>query len=631
MVVRQARWLGFARRWSALMLICGLFVPAAGCESEEQYYHRLHGPTDAAVLPPGDIFEVPVGYVPNYRTGRIAKLDLKRIDLLVEEQVASWLDAPYLPCGADRVLDQIVVVSDGSTRIEVFVSDNRNDQILRVPHVRPDGEGSFTFIDVLWTVPILLGPDGSELSDGPILDSLVVRQGYATTEDWTLTYHNQSWVVTGTASGIQQQEAIPGLAYETDGEELGFTILHDGVDVEEGTSFVFSTDTGIEAFDVPGVVSDMKVTPDGSLLVASVFSYDGNGGLFVIRPDPLILADDMAWIDLPAGTIPENIGLHADGNAFFVADSSDANRVLLVTFAEGDLDSFVIEEIPVTEPVFDVAHSRDPDFDYLFAAAAYGETVEIIDLDSGDPVDTNVWTEEVDPVLVGSLITGLEATNEPLSVRALTPTGHPGEAYAVVASTYAGYMHVIEADTGCQTWETAYGPYLEYMDLGSTVIYHDVGPTNDTILLADPITAESVSINPCGGIAHDQSWTLRFEEATQDWEVEGVISGIQEGRARENLRYVSDDGEISFVIASGARATSDGDWIQFSINDGVSPVQVLELPADPVIYTDVYDFREGSWWTHKEREIALLPNTGNDVVVWIHVEGYGSGGLKYFR
>jgi len=615
----------------ALLLTFGMGILGSGCEAEEQYYHRLHGPTDAAVLPAGDIFEVPVGYVPNYRTGRIAKLDLKRIDLLVEEQVASWLDAPYLPCGADRVLDQIAVVSDGSTRIEVFVSDNRNDQILRVPHVRPDGAGGFTFIDVLWTVPILLGPDGSELSAGPILDGLEVRQGYATTEDWTLTYHNQSWVVSGTASGIQQQEAIPGLAYETDNEELAFTVLHDGESVEEGTSFVFSTDTGIEAFDVPGVVSDIKVTPDGSLVVASVFSYDGNGGLFVIRPDPLILADDMAWIELPAGTVPENLGLHRDGNTLFIADSSDANRVLEVAFSEGDLESFVTEEIPVSEPVFDVAHSRDPESNYLFAAAAYGETVEIIDLDSGDPVDSNLWTPEVDPVLVGSLITGLEASNETLAMRSLTPAGRPEETYAVVASTYAGYMHVIEADTGCQAWETSYGPYLEYMDLGSTVVYHDVGPTNDTTLLADPVTAESVSINPCGGIAHDQNWTLRFDEGTQDWEVEGAISGIQEGRARENLRYVSDEGEISFVIASGARATSDGDWIQFSVNDGVSPVQVLELPADPVIYTDVYDFREGAWWEHNEREIALVPNTGNDVVVWIHVEGYGSGGLKYFR
>jgi len=305
--------------------------------------------------------------------------------------------------------------------------------------------------------------------------------------------------------------------------------------------------------------------------------------------------------------------------------------VLRVDLDGADPAAWPVTEIPVTQPGFDVAHSGDPERDYLFVAAAYDETVEILDLASGEPVDANLWTPEVDAINIGSLITGLEATRDLVEMNSLTPAGLHEEKYAVVATTYSGYLHVIEADTGCQAVESSFGPYLETSEFGAAITYYDVGPANDVLLLEDPISGQFVSVNPCGGVAQDQFWTLRYLEDTLDWEVEGSISGIQELRAVEDVRYISDVGEISFVIASGARAPSDGDWIRFSVNDGVSPVGVLELPGDPLIFTDIYDFREGSWWSHREREVAMVPNAGNDVVMWVHIEGYGRGGLKYFR
>ncbi len=619
-----ARGRSISRRVALAAAVLGLAAQVA-CDTTENYMHRLHGPVDIAWLEPGGVFEVPVAYTTNLRSGQIAKLDLKRIDLLVEESPASWISSPYLACGRERLLDQIAVTTDGATRVDVFVSDDRFGQILRVPHVIPDGEGGYDFPTVRWTEPQAAGPDGEVLADGPVIEDLQPRIGYATTEEWTLTYSGHSWVVSGTASGLQLREALPGIAYETDDEELSFTVRHGGAEVEQGTTIRFSTDTGIVAFDVPGIVSDMMAL-DEETVVATVLGLDGDGALWIYRGD-----DDTAWLDLPAGTVPENLAPHRDGSSLWIADSSDASRVLLLTLDVDDPDASTVEELPVSEPAFDVAHGRDPDHDWLFVAAAYGETVEIIDLDTGEPVDVNTWTPEVDPVFIGSLVTGLDATEGTLTFRSSTEAGRPEEGYGVVATTYAGRMHVIEADSGCQALESSFGPYLDVLNTGATVSYVDVGPENDTTLLEDPISAQQIAINPCGGIARDQVWTLRYHEDTLDWEVEGDVSGIQEGRARENERYVSDDGEISFVIASGARASSEGDWITFSVNDGISPIGVLELPSSPLVYTDVYDDREGSWWEHKERQVALVPNAGNDVVMWIHIEGYGGGGLKYFR
>jgi len=614
---------------TSLLLAALLCLSGLGCEGEEEYFYRLHGPTDVFVLEPGGVFEVPVAYAPNFRTGQVVKLDLKRFDMLVEDSVAPFISSPYLPCGRDRVLDQITVTTDGSSQVDVFVSDNQRDQVLRVPHVIPDGQGGFEFASVGGPYPTdtpAAGEDGMPLADGPILDGLDIREGYATTEEWSIVYRGASWEVTGTRSGRQLREAVPGVPYESDDGELAFTVLHRGADVVDGTNFTFYVDTGIVEFDVPGIVADLQPTPEGTMVVASVIGYAGASGLWIHRGD-----DDLGWVDLPAGAVPENMSFSAAGDVLYVADSSDANRVFSVAFVEDDPASFVVGEIPVNSPSIDVVEGRDPDHPYLFVAEAYGESVDIFDLTTGDPVDVNPWTAEVDSVWVGSLITGLAASEQTVDMNTLTPIDEFEKRHAVVATTYAGYLHLIEADSGCQAVETAFGPYLESLSTGSNVAFEDVGPTSDTAMLQDPVTSESVTVNPCGGIAQNQGWTVRYHEATLDWEVEGSASGVQELRAIEDTRYVSDDGEVSFVITSGAQASTDGDYFQFWVNDGVSPIQVMELPADPVIYTDVYGARSSSWWSHNEREIAVVANPGDDVVMWIHMEGYGEGGLKYIR
>ena len=67
-----------------------------------------------------------------------------------------------------------------------------------------------------------------------------------------------------------------------------------------------------------------------------------------------------------------------------------------------------------------------------------------------------------------------------------------------------------------------------------------------------------VVTNPCGGISRAQGWVLRFDELVQGWRVRGDLSGEQDTIAYEDIRYVSDDGEISFLILSGGTPDEAG-------------------------------------------------------------------------
>jgi hypothetical protein len=117
------------------------------------------------------------------------------------------------------------------------------------------------------------------------------------------------------------------------------------------------------------------------------------------------------------------------------------------------------------------------------------------------------------------------------------------------------------------------------------------------------------------------------------WEVEGSISGLQENVAIEDERYVSDNGEISFTIASGTQATSDGDNFIFYTDEGVLRIdQVmrpgsgtadpLELPAEPTIFQYLAGPTGGGWDVKDERTFVMLPVTNSDVVLRVRLKAW---------
>jgi hypothetical protein len=117
---------------TAVLLLAAALV---GCGETERTFAGLDGPGDVALLEPGEFFEVPVAFVSNFRSGRVSKLDLKRTRLLVEDGPAPWLPGPDLSFGADRALSEIALAQRPG-ELDVWVSDDMHDQILRAPYAR---------------------------------------------------------------------------------------------------------------------------------------------------------------------------------------------------------------------------------------------------------------------------------------------------------------------------------------------------------------------------------------------------------------------------------------------------------------------------------------------------------------
>ena len=74
-----------------------------------------------------------------------------------------------------------------------------------------------------------------------------MKAGSTTTEDWLLEYDGERWWVYGSRSGKQGSQAIFGDLFESDHQEISFTV---GGSATEGDTIEFSTDTGIVEHDL---------------------------------------------------------------------------------------------------------------------------------------------------------------------------------------------------------------------------------------------------------------------------------------------------------------------------------------------------------------------------------------------
>ncbi len=600
-----------------------------GCGSGTQDLDRLHGPVDVAYLPPGPFFEQPVGYVTNWRSGTISKLDLRRYDMLVEDGPAAWVVAPPLATGRTRVLDQIAVSTDGDTFVDLLVTDAFRDELLRVPHVRMGEDGVPSFATPqLSQEPVVSGAGNAQ----PRLLDLTLLTGAATTETWTLTFDGWSWKVEGSASGRQVGEVLPGVPYSSDADELRFTMDHGGQTPDLGATLVFAVDTGIEAVALEGYASDLLVTPDLSFVLVSEEGRDegqGPSGKVAIY-DPIRL-ERLFSIELPPGAKPAGMALRGTGTEVFIADLSDLNLVHRLDISSGDPASFVLTSLPVPAPTVDVACGHDPQSEILFAAEAFGTAIHAIDLATLSAVDINPWTPDVEPVEVGAPIAGITASDGTVELNTLTSWGANEHAYALLVTTFTGFLYVYDAATGCAAYESPQGAYLETGSDGTVSAFTDLTPPSNPVVEADAETGLYATTNDCGGVTRDQGWTFTYDEALLSYTVEGAASGVQVGRAYEGVRYTTDSGELSLLIRGGTLATTDGDRFSFSVNDGVSPIPTQELPGDPLVYTDEYGDKDDPWVKVRTRQAAVVPCTGNDAVMWVDVQGYGDGGIQYFQ
>jgi hypothetical protein len=605
------------------------------CDDTRRNYNRFDGPTDLAFLEPGVFFEVPVAFASNFRSGRVSKLDLKRTQLIVEDSPAPWMSSPDIAFGADRALGEIAL-SVREERVDVWVADDSRDQLLRAPYiVALTAEGNPT-----WQRPELSGEpqwldaEGIALDAAsmPQLSGLRLRAGRATTETWTATWTGHSFELRGSSSGLQSQRAVPGTPYESDFGELAFTASLGGLIPEVGSTVTFHSDSGVEAADAGGLVTDLLApTPDSDWIFATVLPESGPG--FVAVWDALTFVE-LDRLELPEGASPESLAVGHTEGVLWLADSAEVaggGRIFRLDYVPGDLDTLALTEVPVPEPAIDVVAGRDPDAPGISVAAAYSDAVWLLDALSLEPVDINPTTAALDPTHVGSLIAGLAASERAVETAILDEGDTRLPAYGVMVTTFGGALYWLDAATGCQVFGTPAGAYLEVTPELIDTTFGDVGFSSNPQLVFDEVSERAVTTHACGGVSRTEAWRVIYQEEQQSYEVEGTLSGVQQNRAREGERYLSDDGSISFLILPGTRPTTDGDRWTFPINDGVTAPAIQELPGRPLVFTELFDDRDGDWWRVREREIAVIPHAGNDVVLWVDIQGQGAGGVRVFQ
>jgi hypothetical protein len=197
---------------------------------------------------------------------------------------------------------------------------------------------------------------------------------------------------------------------------------------------------------------------------------------------------------------------------------------------------------------------------------------------------------------------------------------------------YNGSLILLEGDTGCAALNYE-GPHVPLNQGFESIQFNDAGNISNPDMLEDVSTARKIQTSSCGGLVRTEEWSVTFDEVHGNWEVEGTISGVQEGRAIADQRYVSDNGGISFTMTTGVQPASEGDSFLFYTDEGILRIDAIdransqeampmELPSDPLIFQYLAGPTGGGWDVVDERTFILLPITNSDLVIRVRIEAW---------
>ncbi len=598
-------------RLIALLAPIGLLV-AVGCTPDDDTDPHFDGPVAATVLHPeqGGPFDEPVGFVSNSRSGRITALDLKHGRILSDSPGSSFLRAPYVATGRDRILGEIAVSAPSDDEVTLFVADLRYGVLLEAPYI----VGMDTFPEVIQPTasePVFIDADGS--GDSVTMNDLQLRRGYTTTEDWVLEYDGEAWTVTGTRSGRQGEQAPMGEPWHTGWRELEFELTGTAT---AGDRIELSTDTGVIEHDVGGLIQAMAMKPGGDKLTMSVYDRDTGEGrlvLWSVESGSMIGSETLG-----DGAQPYRMDWTPDGDRLYIADAS-----LPVVWEHQYAGKDPIRRIPMHAPIADVAFVESDHGERLAVAPVGLNRVDLYDLETESFVVVNSYTGDPWGLDLGSPVTGLASAPFPVRLPETTEHGARVVEPTVAVSLFNGQMVQLEANSGCLAQDEE-GPRSQEGDSNSFA-YEDLGAASDSSIWQDEATERHIAVNDCAGIAKSEEWQVVFDEVEQSWWVEGGESGAQESQAWNDLRYVSDEGAISFTIMSGLAPATDGDRYYITISDGVlrasgdldrygDDEHYFEMPGRPCAFWYDAGATGGGWDELDRRPFVLWPITNSDYV-----------------
>ena len=604
----------------ALLAPLGLLF-AWGCTPDDDTDPHFDGPVAAAVLHPdqGGPFDEPVGFVSNSRSGRITALDLKHGRILTDSPTASFLRAPYVATGRDRILGDIAVRAPDTEQVTLFVADHRYEVLVEAPYI----VGVDTWPELIQPTasdPVFVDADGS--GDSATMNDLQLRRGYTTTEDWVLEYDGEQWTVTGSRSGRQGEQAPMDEPWHTGWRELEFELSGTAT---AGDRIELSTDTGVIDHDVGGSVQAMAMHPDQGLLALSVFDR-------VTAVASLVLFDPgagevLAQLALADGAQPYRMVFTPEGDRLFVADASLA-AAWEITLDVADPGASAVRELAMHAPLADLAFIDTELGERLVVAPVGLNRVDLYDLATESFVVVNSYTGDPWGLDLGSPVTGLAAASFPVRLPETTEFGARVVEPTVAVSLFSGQMLQLEATTGCLAQDEG-GPRSLEGDTNSFG-FEDLGDASDSTIWMDEATERHVTVNSCAGIAQSEEWQVVFDEVDQSWWVEGAESAEQDGRAFNDLRYVSDQGAISFTIMTGLAPATDGDRYYITVDDGVlrasgdldrygDDEHYFEMPGRPAAFWYDGGPTGGGWDQLDRRAFMLWPITNSDYVVRVRL------------
>ena len=613
-------------------LIAALLI---GCSDPQLPSSWFDGPAESAVLQPWQAspFNEPVGFVANSRNGTIVPIDLKHASLLADQLAAPYLPPRLVATGDQRQLGPLIAWGQGDGA-SVFAIDYAFGVVLEAPYIESiSAAGEPQPPTLAASEPLFVDADDSG-SDATI-EGLLLRHGTTTTEDWTFEFANSAWWAFGSRSGKQARTFRTGETFTADSREVELRITGDAT---TGDRIELRTDTGLREHVFDGMPLSLFRVPNQDLMVIGIWNEAADRGELVLWD--MVARTTLSVLELADGGQPWRFAFDPSADTLWVGDAA----LPQIYGVEIDLDDFggsAITTLDAAAPVASltwVGGAGDPEFGdvpfaNLYAAPAGLNRVDVYDLLEERWVDVNPLDAVVGGLDLNSPVVGLSATEEPVLLQSVSNTGARDDDQVVVVTTFDGSIRMFEGRTGCLAID-GLGPRAgTSSSTDSGVQFSDSPPTSDPIFYTDAATLSPISPLDCGGVVQSEAWTVTYDEVVGSWEVEGTRSGLQQQRAVENQRFVTDDGAFSFLMLSGAQPSSDGDRFEFSTTDGVLRISEvlrsgsqaptpLELPAAPVVFSMEQGPTGGSWDPDRTEMHALVPVTAADVVLRVRLQSW---------
>ncbi len=605
----------------------------AGCRKNEPYDGAFREPVAAAVLsgelgPNAD--QEPVGFVANGVGGRIVALALKQGRFVTDDATASWLRTNDLPTGGLRLLTSVAPYAPDPYEVSLFAGDAAFAQLVEVPWVVGSEQVGGN------TVPVegyasFYEPD-TRLAPTVVVEEVEVKKGYTSTERWTITSDGQVWEVVGSRSGRQPEVAVPGVRFVAEERRIAFTLDSPGV---AGDVITIDTWNGLVEHEVGGIPRE--------LLMVDRATADG-------EPDPvlaMIVEDDagarsLAWFDpasrrltgevaLGAGAEPVRMDLGDDG-LLYVADAARPAVWEVVPGSIGTVEHVLpwpvsdvsMATVPVAELDGSVRERRT-----LFVVVG-GRELWLYDLDEARVIDVNPWLPGDQGLDLGSVVQGIDAVPGEHLLPEYDAAARRESGRTVAVSLADGGVVFARQDTGCLVQDTL-GPRTVSTSgtggLDYTTNFDGDIPTGP-YLESSGASSRHIAVNPCGGVALDDSWDLMYDQTLDAWWVFSERRGLQQELAYEDERYTSDLGEVSFLLRAGLTPSIDGMLISFAIDPGTARANgdndgdgtretAFSVPGDPVTFSYEVGPRDGKYYVVEERPYVLGLGQASDTVLRI--------------